>query len=230
MADISAKVLEKARDPKWVRQAVAKARKATGGPNACAATLSVLLRELGLIDRLYTWTADLVGSETRAGLLEQRLPVERILHPADVRSGDVLVSRDRADDGNDAPDHVYLAVGDPAGSDPANPFVLVVDNYCVSGKPYWRNLGKGGFYGGAWRNKTPLAYALRFVAPQPVSPQASAEVQLARQQLVDALADAYRAAQRAELSQATLQQLNNFRHSSELKGLRPSEHKHMFRL
>lgn len=218
MADIRTEMMERARDPRWVRDSVAQARKLTGGANACAATLSVLLKELGLIDRLYTWTADLVGTETRAGLLEIHHPMERILHPAHVHVGDVLVSRDRPDDGNDAPDHVFLAAGDPAGNDPANPFVLAVDNYCRTGKPYWRNLGKGGWHAGAWRNKTPLAYALRFVEPPPVSTTA----QLARQQLVNALAEAYRAAQRAELSQATMHHLNSLRHSAELVEIKPN--------
>jgi len=218
MADITARMLEKARDPRWVKDSVARARSLTGGPNACAATLSVLLEELGLIDRLYTWTADLVGTETRAGLLELHHPVERVLHPAQVHAGDVLVSRDRPDDGNDAPDHVFLAVGDPAGSDPANPFALVVDNYCRNGNPYWRNLGRGGWHAGGWRNKTPLAYALRFVEPEPVG----AEAQQARQQLVNALVDAYRAAQRAELSQATMHHLNSLRHSAELVEIKPN--------
>jgi hypothetical protein len=219
MADIKAEMMAKARDSQWVRDSVEQARRLTGGANACAATLSVLLKELGLIDRLYTWTADLVGTETRAGLLETHHPIERILHPAQVHAADVLVSRDRPDDGNDAPDHVFLAVGDPAGSDPANPFVQVVDNYCRNGKPYWRNLGKGGWHAGAWRNKTPMAYALRFVETEPVSAAALA----ARQQLVDALAGAYRASQHAELSQATLHMLNSLRWSPELLELSPAD-------
>jgi hypothetical protein len=211
-------ILDRAGDPAWVRAAVARARRLTGGPNACAATLSVLLKELGLIERLYTWTADLVGTETRTSLLEQLHPMVRILHPAELRAGDILVSRDRPDDGNDAPDHVCLAVSDPAGSDPANPFVQVVDNYCRNGKPYWRNLGKSGWYKGAWRAKTPLAYALRFVEARPVGE----DTRQARQHIVDALADAYRAAQRAELSQPTMHHLNALRHSAELAAVEPS--------
>jgi hypothetical protein len=218
MNQIIKQILDRARDPAWVRAAVDRARRLTGGPNACAATLSVLLKELGLIERLYTWTADLVGTEMRTRL-EQRHPMARILHPADVRAGDILVSRDRPDDGNDAPDHVGLAVSDPAGNDPANPFVQAVDNYCRNGKPYWRNLGKSGFCAGAWRAKTPMAYALRFIKQPPVSEDA----QLARQHLVNALADAYRAARRAELSQPTMHHLNALRHSAELAAVEPND-------
>jgi len=220
MTETIVKLLNRLAKPDYVKDKVAEARQLTGGPNACAATLSLILKDLGLIDKVYKWTADLVGTENTTSLLEQLHPMARILHPAEVRAGDILVSRDRPDDGNDAPDHVCLAVGDPVSKDPANPFVLVIDNYCRSGKPYWRNLGKSGWYKGAWRAKTPLAYTLRFVEVQLVS----AAEQLARQHLVDALADAYRAAQRASLSQPTLHHLNALRHSAELAAVEPSDY------
>lgn len=212
MPEFTGKILQRLRDPQWVRQGVARAREATGGPNACAATLSVLLQDLGLIDKLYTWTAQLVGTETKTSLLEEHYPVERILHPAQVRAGDILASRDRAEDDNTAPDHVYVAVGDPEGSDPDNPFALVVDNYCRNGKPYWRNLGRSGWYANAWRGKTPMAYALRFVDAAPPS----AEVATARQQMVNQLSRLYQLAPPAELSAQTMHHLNALRWSVEL--------------
>ena len=212
MPEIAGKILKRLRDPQWVRQGVAKARKATGGPNACAATLSVLLQELGLIDKLYTWTAQLVGTETKTSLLEERYPIERILHPAQVHAGDILASRDRAEDDNTAPDHVYVAVGNPQGSDTDNPFALVVDNYCRNGRPYWRNLGRSGWYANGWRKKTPMAYALRFVEPPTVSPDVTA----ARQDIVNHLPKLYQLAPMAELSPQTMHHLNALRWSVEL--------------
>jgi len=212
MPEITGKILAHMRDPQWVRQSVARAREATGGPNACAATLSVLLQELGLIDKLYTWTAQLVGTETSTSLLEERYPIERILHPAQVHAGDILASRDRSEDDNTAPDHVYTAVGDPKGSDPDNPFALVVDNYCRNGKPYWRNLGRSGWHAGAWRGKTPMAYALRFIDPAPASPEIAAR----RQELVNQFPRLYQLAKSAELSAQTMHHLNALRWSVEL--------------
>lgn len=162
------KALRRIRDPLWVKDAVMTARARTGGPNACAATLSQVLLDLRLIDKTYTWTADIVGTENRVGLLEVNAPTIRINHPSDVRAGDILVSRDRAGDDNDAPDHVYMAYGDPEGPRD-NPFIQVIDNYCRNGKPYWRNLGKSGWHRGRQCAKTPMAYAIRFVENELIS-------------------------------------------------------------
>jgi len=210
------KMLDRLADPLWVRQAVATAR--CKAKPACAAFLSTLLVDCRLLDpeEFKTWTSQLVGTETDTSLLEQRWPVERITHPADIRPGDIVASRDRND--NNAPDHVFTVVGMPEGADRNNPFVLVVDNYCTRGKPYWRNLGKSGLHRGAWRGKTPMAYALRIIAEEPAL---SAEVSGARYGVVLMLAKVYAAAAASDLSQQTMHHLNQFRHSPELREFKP---------
>lgn len=205
-------------DGKWIRAAVARARALTGGSNACAATLSQILLELKLIDKPYTWTQDLVGSEDEMGLLEKTYTMERILHPADIIPADIIASRDRPDDGNRAPDHVFTAVSYPEGPT-ANPFIRVVDNYCRNGQPYLRNLGSSGFYAGAWRNKTPMSYGLRFKSTE----QPAAAAARARQELINALALAYKVAAAAEISQLTLHHLNSLRWSPELRDYDPEK-------
>jgi hypothetical protein len=166
----------------------------------------------------YTWTSQLVGSEETTSLLEFRYPVERILHPVDIQPWDIVASRDR--NNNDAPDHVFTVVSHPEGSDRNNPFALVVDNYYKRGKPYWRNLGRSGWHRGAWRGKTPMAYALRIT---PEDTEISADVVAARQDLVDLLPAVYAAADGGELTQATMHHLNQFRHSPELGGFKVRE-------
>lgn len=210
MAGIVDRILEHVKNPDWVRDSVAKARQATGGPNACAATLSMLLIDLELIDKVHTWTAELVGTEEEVGLLEKQHPVERIRYPSEVRAGDLVASRDL--NANKVPDHVFVAAADPEGSDQDNPFCLVIDNYCRNGKPYWRNLGKSGWYGVHRCTKTPMAYALRFVEPAAVSEQVAA----ARLELVQQFPHLYQLAKSAELSPATLHYLNALRWSVEL--------------
>jgi len=214
---ITDRLLEKLADAAYVRAAVARARKLTGGPNACAATLTTVLKDLGLVDAVSTWTSHVIGTEKQLSKLEQRYPMLRVLHPAEMLPGDVCASRDRPDDSNDAPDHVFTLVGAPEGPDRGNPFALVVDNYCRSGRPYWRNLGRSGWYKGAWRGKTPVAYALRFV-DQPLCDDAA---HLARQRVVDALDEVYRATDGALLPQAVLHHLNLFRWSPELREFKP---------
>lgn len=219
MTETIVKMLNRLAKPDYVKGKVAEARKLTGGPNACAATLSLILKDLGLIDKAYTWTASLIGTETETSLLEELHPMVRILHPADVQPGDFVASRDRPNDGNSAPDHVFTILRPPEGPDLSNPFALVIDNYCTSGKPYWRNLGKSGFYAGAWRGKTPMAYALRLVDPAP----ANHDTRKHRQLLVNALAAVYREAKLAKLSQATEHHLNALRWSVELRDLKPQK-------
>lgn len=206
-------------DPAWVKGAVERGRKLTGGANACAATLSQLLLDFGLLDKAHTWTSQIVGTYDMVSLLEQNFAVKRIHHPADVRPGDIIASRDRAGDGNDAPDHVFVAVSEPQGVDNDNPFVMVVDNYCRDGKPYWRNLGKGGSHAGKSCKYTPMAYALRFVAPEAVGTTALT----ARQLLVNKLTEVYALAQRAQLPRDTIHALNAFRWSAELGRFMPQK-------
>lgn len=213
MTETIVKMLNRLAKPAYVKDKIDEARRETGGPNACAATLSLILKDLGLIDKVYKWTAQLVGTEDKQSLLEQTHAMVRIMHPADVLPGDIVASRDRPQDGNRAPDHVFVIVGRPEGPDLSNPFAPVIDNYCRNGKPYWRNLGRSGLYGGAWRKKTPMAYALRLVDP----PEANHGARKHRQQLVNALKTVYREAKLAKLSQPTEHHLNQLRWSVELR-------------
>jgi len=197
-----------------VKQLVEKAR--SQADPACAATMSLILREAGILkaNEFYPWTAQLAGSDDDISILEQRFNMKRIHHPADILPGDLIASRDR--NLNKAPDHVFIAVGKPEG-DTNNPCVLVIDNYCRNGLPYWRNLGRSGWYAGRWRGKTPMAYALRFMDGE----EHDDEIASARQALVNSLAPVYKAAEISGLSQPTMHHLNQLRFSAELRKYKP---------
>lgn len=197
-------------DNSYVSRKRREARRLTGGGPSCAAFLSLVLVDAGLIKSPVTWTANIVGSESEAGMLEKLHPCKRIYIPRDVLPGDIIVTRDL--NSNGAPDHVGFALGTMQG-EPANPFVQFCDNQGT----YFRNLGKGAWFKSRWVNKTPMAYIIRLAGEPVVS---DVETQ-ARQKIVNHLAPVYSFAVTAGLSGSTLRNLNLFRHSPELRGYDP---------
>lgn len=114
-----------------------------GNGNRCAATLTLWLREWGIMPDtvMFHWTASLLSA----------LPMEqfrRIHYPKDVQPLDLIICEDN--NRNGAPDHVGIALSGPGDS----PMYLVkfLDNQ-HGFAPYMRNLGSGP--------KTPMQYALR---------------------------------------------------------------------
>jgi len=146
--DYTARLLDAVDKPTIRKQVWTFGRKATGGPNACAATASYWLQQSRILTpgEVYKWTSTLSEALVNRGCT-------RIDNARDVRASDIIFNVDS--NGNRAPDHVVIAVAKPD----QKLRVMVVDNQ-RNGNPYLRNLVKGY----PW--KLPMWYALRL--PQPL--------------------------------------------------------------
>ena len=124
--------------------AMAKSRYPAFPKDACAATLSIFLKQAGFPHTFGTWAQ----SEADELLLNGW---DKIYPSALAKAGDVFVCEDK--NGNGATDHVGVVYG--MSMDP-NEF-WAIDNRtdrCLDGKPYLRNIGKGIY--------TPVEYFLRY--------------------------------------------------------------------
>lgn len=132
-----------ARRREYRRKGKAAVLAATGkSANACAATASQPLIELGLLKR------PVLGAQALADQLQIEHDWQSITDKHAVQPGDLIVCEDG--NGNGVSDHVWWSLSVCNGKG----YALCFDNQSQLGlSPYWRNLGQG--------SKTPMAYALR---------------------------------------------------------------------
>lgn len=120
--------------------------------NQCAATASLVLIEVAALDRVRTWTADLVAALSAKGWTrhaDNSPPIGAVCFSEDLNA-------------NSAPDHVYVFLG---WEDQSKRLAVIYDNY--SAALGFRNYGKAVTHKMKIYAKTPTAFYM--LPPAPVA-------------------------------------------------------------